>query len=312
MNVDVDDNLREFLPWEISAVIALRDSQWLKRAPRILYPDSYVALDGKIEEGIGDAVISNGDRYLVFEVKATSKQISSEWLRRGKDGQKINPKSVAIALGNEVLKESNASQMIRSSVQGHYFAYWNPEFTPSGQPIGSIVLEPYLFGMQRKRYYDCAYAESDRDKLIEQFEKIKTRWHPGVSYRPLDANASIRFTRDEALPLTALQSGAMAFIETNASETTWDFPGLDEHQLQEYLDFLNANRADELCRVVVMSTTGEYFYYAERRSQLRNVFTPSKVVRRAVDAKSFVAKPSSSVGVAPLNPSRSSRSSRPT
>lgn len=70
--------------WEDTIILAMRDMQWIhaltngKPWPSL----SMWKLDGRPEESLADLVVAEDQRFFLIEVKSSSGQFASEWMRR--------------------------------------------------------------------------------------------------------------------------------------------------------------------------------------------------------------------------------------
>ena len=79
--------------WENSVMIGLRDVQREVMGRLVVnHPGYFAALEGDFEEAAGDAALTVGRRYFLFELKGTVLDVRTEWARKveGPDGTKQN------------------------------------------------------------------------------------------------------------------------------------------------------------------------------------------------------------------------------
>ncbi|MBV6798643.1 hypothetical protein [Xanthomonas euvesicatoria] len=72
--------------WEVSAVVAMRDLQWLFARGRV-FPEAGLNLAGNAESRLGDLAQLIRGRFFLFEIKPEVSKFSSEWkVKKRADG----------------------------------------------------------------------------------------------------------------------------------------------------------------------------------------------------------------------------------
>ncbi|MCL1528787.1 hypothetical protein [Xanthomonas nasturtii] len=290
-------------PWEQSVVIALRDSQWHNRsmAPGALYPDSYVALDGKPETNYGDAIFLNDERLFLFEIKATHEEIRDEWSRVDSKGH-LKPKNAFVKLSSHIRDDGIAGNYVTPSIRGHHFCYWS-EQEVGGEVLGSLTIEPYLTAIARRELRKDDALRDISTKLIDRFRIGLPISRPGngeTSFESVGSMSILHLTSNFGRMLTKGEDGSYE----------WGNFGLEPDEFKEYLDFLSGGR-DELIKAVVMSSRGSFFRCVEKVSELESIFDPDKgfVMSRSKrpGSKVVTATPAYRERVGPILTSRHSR-----
>ncbi|WP_131469999.1 hypothetical protein [Xanthomonas citri] len=251
-------------PWEQSVVIALRDSQWTARPSLAspMYPDSYVALDGKPETKFGDSIFLNDEKLFLFEVKATEKQISDEWTKLDED-KKPKPKNAYLRLSEHLRVSGSVGEYVHDSISGHFFCYWS-EHEVGGEVLGSLTAEPYLTAIARRSLRGIAELNSAASDIIKRYKMglpISRLRESETGFETVDSISILHLITGFAVILESLKNGG--FYE-------WGNLGMTPSEFDKYLSFLSGGE-DELIRAVVLSSRGSFFRYVERTSELNSI-----------------------------------------
>lgn len=280
-------------PWEQSVVIALRDAQWLARSADVspMFPDSYLALDGNAETKVGDAVFLNDERLFIFEVKATSHQISDEWTRTDSKGV-LNPKSAYKKLGGHLANDGVNGRFVDASLRGHFFCYW-AEKQVGGNVLGSLTLQPYLRAITALSLSKQKSLANVSGMLIERYSLGFPLSRPGGSDTDFELTDAISVEHLISNYGKHLYKGMDGGYE-------WKGLGLSEGEFKDYVDFLCEGK-DEDVKVVVMSSNGTFFRYASSLLQLKSILDPNlqSVMERKVKTDTIVVKAKCGWGATP-------------
>jgi len=268
--------------WENSVMIGLRDAQREGMDKLVVdHPGYFAALMGKFEQGAGDAILANANRYFLFELKGTVLDVRSEWSRTIKDEQgndQIAPKQVHKKLMEEVRKLSNsasgggtvAKNWVDLSMRCHLFAYWHYKKVspPPEHLLGEILASPYISTTLTR----LLVAEEDTIKRSGFLGKTSLRRAEEV-VRELSelgvVNANGSFECIDAVRACDLLNGALGIRAPNSEVFGL---GLEKDAFAGYLNFLRDGLADEAMKAVVYCPQNGLFRYVERLSDLVPAF----------------------------------------
>lgn len=139
--------------FEASIALALRDSQWIAEGADglpMVSPRSYIALTADPEAALGDALFPMGERYFIFEFKASRSRIKSEWRLRDIDGNQKPAKGAhrtlhaLMSAWNPSTSNSPHFAQITQSMLGHFFVYGDEKEIRQDLPQSGLVAESYL------------------------------------------------------------------------------------------------------------------------------------------------------------------------
>lgn len=241
--------------WEISAVIAMRDLQWLFAPPGGL-PNAAINLAGKAESRLGDEALMLGGRFFLFEIKPQSSKFSSEWkLKDRGDGKKRTKNAYASVIkiaGKLDANPSSPKAMAEAlrSLRCHHFAYWhvgNPyemQYRLCLQPYLRAVLGGGLFSHGLRRAVDAASA-----KLLL-----------GYAPKGVNSDGGVDFARCTSATVAAAHQEQLGIVDARMDHQPYDwYPlGLEVAAFQSYVDFLMANApgGEEPINTIAISTCG--------------------------------------------------------
>lgn len=144
--------------WEDTLIIAFRDLQWLKnikseKIGEIIKVDEdkktkstpiemLFKFDGNAESLLGDTLANIDERFFLIEFKGNDSQLKSEW--EGKSKRLYMFMYIACSQLKRNSPESKnytyANVILKTSLTGHYIAYWDMEDK-------KIICEPYISGL---------------------------------------------------------------------------------------------------------------------------------------------------------------------
>lgn len=257
---------------ESSVVIALRDWQWRNALRAREYPKPCVGLSGNAEYKLGDTMIQVGERLFLFEIKSKHTNIRDEWC---KEKTKLAYQKITELAGDFVARStsplSNADYLqLHQSLQCHHFVYWSPTARRNRKVVcasGDLYFTPYFLGIKDR----CKKAIW---RLIRQCWNEEFKLVLSHGRAPGDVANSIRYEAFAALPMDTIESHEACLVyTTEAGDTHWDRLGLPLPQFQSYVNQLCGGLdEDEDIEVVVMSSTGSYFAYLTKTSDLVAIF----------------------------------------
>lgn len=294
--------------WEDSVVTAIRDEKWLHAlrhgAPMRGYPLPQLKMRGNAESRLGDLIDIVGERFFLFEVKATRQDIKDEWDTENKKDNHL--KKAFRVLRKCVVEPTNAVEAERTielSLRGHFLAYWTEEYVESGGEeitqaslskmnpphraafddlaitLDAVVATPYLIGCMTyweeptKHPLDC--LDPDHAASIIR-DTVQSRYSVAF-YHPQNGSLMER----DHIPLAMLYEGAGRTLDWSSVESgpmpmlmEW---GLDLDEMKEYMERLCApyGASSEELHAVVMSTTGRFFRVFISTAELENMVSPS-------------------------------------
>lgn len=234
--------------WEVSAVVALRDLQWVF-APARRLPEPAINLAGNAESRLGDAALLLGGRFFIFEIKSQSSKFNSEWKKKKRADGLIGPKhaySSVMAMAKSLSEEyqsADAWSEVIASLRCHHFVYWHV-----GVPLGmhmKLALQPYLAAVLQGSSSQAAL--SGLSVKLQQDAPLAGRYE----------NSVVR--RLSAATVSCVYGGCLGIACRNESETYDWYPlGLEMKAFQEYVGALmkSAPRTEEPLNAVAISTEG--------------------------------------------------------
>lgn len=269
--------------WENSVMIGLRDVQREGMDKLVVdHPGYFAALDGSFEQAAGDATLTVGKRYFLFELKGTVLDVRSEWSRTVKDingNDQIRPKGVHQRLMEEVRKlsipspesKAEAQKWVGLSMRCHLFAYWHHEKvspTPTDL-LGEILASPYISTTLTR----LLSAEEATLQLSGFSRKLVLRFSENTIRALFELRASSAegspFERADAVRAGDICKDSVRLHGPNSDSLSL---GLDEDAFGAYLNFLQHGLADETMRAVVYCPQTGLFRYVEKMSELVPTF----------------------------------------
>lgn len=234
--------------WEISAVVALRDLQWVF-APTRRLPEPAINLAGNAESRLGDAALLLGGRFFIFEIKSQASKFNSEWKKKKRADGVVGPKhaySSVMAMAKSLSEDyqgADAWSEVIASLRCHHFVYWHV-----GLPLEmhmKLALQPYLAAVLQGSSSQAGL--SGLSVKLQQDAPLAGRYDDGV------------FRRLSAATVSCVYSDCLGIACRNESKTyDWYRLGLEMKEFQEYVGALmkSAPRTDEPLNAVVISTEG--------------------------------------------------------
>lgn len=223
--------------WEVSAVIAMRDLQWIF-APSGHLPSAGINLAGNAEARLGDLAAAIGDRFFLFEIKPQSSKFPSEWKEKDRGGGIKRPKHAYAAvldmakIWNVDLTSSLALGRVITSLRCHHFAYW--EVGSSGALNEQLCLQPYLRAVLNGSLHK--HGLSDVIKTL--------RVDLSLAYAPKGvlSDGSVAFHRCLAATVGAAHQKHLGIVvnQTAPGPHVWYPLGLDLFEFNAYVGTLMA------------------------------------------------------------------------
>ncbi|AZR35238.1 MULTISPECIES: hypothetical protein [Xanthomonas] len=133
--------------WEVSAVVAMRDLQWLFARGRV-FPEAGLNLAGNAESRLGDLAQLIRGRFFLFEIKPEVSKFSSEWkVKKRADGvsRAKYAYTAAMKIATDQAEDPTSEekrQLLLRSLRCHHFSYWSTD--AAGETLNRLCLEPYL------------------------------------------------------------------------------------------------------------------------------------------------------------------------
>lgn len=284
-------------PWEDSIIIGLRDAQWFRlnkqneskdETQRAKTPGLFIKLSSATEKNLGDLIFSASETFYLFEAKAGSDQLSTEWQCSENDKKEgKQPKRAFCSLRDLaamwIAEPSNPSsqQAIWSSISCHHFLYWSARTFDESDPIGNLHTEPYLLA--------CARRESGISRSsFENFMSTETH--------PIDGTQEIGTT----LPLLSLLDDRGHVVTTSGTGASRKIHhsapmGLPLFRFKQYLRFLTqfGSGGNESLNAAVCSNEG-FLQRVENFADLDSILEPreklvaERIEREVVDPAAFV------------------------
>lgn len=223
--------------WEVSAVIAMRDLQWIF-APSSYLPSAGINLAGNAESRLGDLAAAIGDRFFLFEIKPQSSKFSSEWKEKDRGGGVKRPKHAYASIlemakaWNGAPTATSAQDQVISSLRCHHFAYW--EVGSAGALNEQLCLQPYL-----RAVLNGSLHKHGLSNVIKAL-----RGDLSLAYAPngVLSDGSVAFRRCQAATVGAAHQKHLGIVanQTLPSPHLWYPLGLDVSEFNTYVKTLLA------------------------------------------------------------------------
>lgn len=240
--------------WEVSAVIAMRDLQWIF-APDGGLPDAGINLAGNAESRLGDLAAHINDRFFLFEIKPQASNFSSEWKMKKRGGEEKRTKHAYASVLKLVKKwhsnyncQAALDDVIRS-LRCHHFAYWHV-----GAPTdihNRLCLQPYL-----RAVIEGSIASHGLNDVVT---KVADEMSLGYS-RKVDPQSAFPFGKCKFASLGAAHHGhlGIAVFQPSSNFYLWLPLGLEMKDFSAYIGSLVANAPSkkEPLNSVAISTGG--------------------------------------------------------
>ncbi|NJC30094.1 hypothetical protein GGR79_001561 [Xanthomonas arboricola] len=241
--------------WEVSAVIAMRDLQWIF-APSGYLPSAGINLAGNAESRLGDLAAAIGDRFFLFEIKPQSSKFSSEWKEKDRGGGIRRPKhayasvlDMAKAWNGDPTATSAENQVI-SSLRCHHFAYW--EVGSPGALDEQLCLQPYL-----RAVLNGSLHKHGLSGVVKAL-----RGNLNLAYAPNGVlpDGSVAFHRCQAATVGAAHREHLGIVanQTAPDPHIWYSLGLDLFEFNAYIKTLmeGSPTKSEAINTMAISTGG--------------------------------------------------------
>lgn len=296
-------------PWEDTVVLALRDIQWMDgnngQASAPPLPDIFLKLDGDTEKTLGDLIFQKGEKFYLFEVKSARGNISSEWNKKNKDGERKRKTAYEVLsalLGEWVENEKEWSDVLKLSLTCHHFVYWSDRVFDINDTLGNIMVEPYVSAAMAIG----GQPDDNKGTLMPVCDPL---FEVGVF-----DEAGKKYQVSKMLPFSALRSNNAYVVrskqDVGPEHTTMDERfGAELDQFKRYLEFIcrHAGEGGEI-RAVICSDQNRFTKIVtsieDLREQLTSPANSSKPVSkrtlqtRTVHAGAKVAKSQLGLAVA--------------
>jgi hypothetical protein len=239
--------------WENSAVMALRDLQWLFARNREL-PEAGVNLSGNAEGRLGDSALKMGGRFFLLEIKAQSSNFPSEWKEKKRKDGEVRAKHAylhAIRLVKEFSERPSDEQRwanVIASLRCHHFAYWHVGL-PSAMH-SRLSLQPYLFAV--------AKGSAGLRGITGAIHRLEERLSLAYGDRLPDDHVS--YYRARSATVSGIYYEKLGIVKSTEGGNEWFPLGLSKDDFQGYINSLmkGAKGGSDKLNLVAISSRGWY------------------------------------------------------